>query len=91
VHFASTHGLIERMLEARKGLELQSLFNRLDRYDLLVCDELGYVAQTQDGADLFFQLLAMRAKRKSVLITTNLTYSEWDKVFIVEFPRSCAT
>lgn len=80
--FTSTHLLIEQLLEAKKDLALQSLFKRLDRFDLLVCDELGYVAQTQDGADLFFQLLAMRAERKSVVITTNLTYSEWDKVFI---------
>ena len=47
-----------------------------------VCDELGYIAQTQDGADLFFQILSLRAERKSVLITTNLTFSEWDRVFI---------
>jgi DNA replication protein DnaC len=80
--FTSTHGLIEQMLEAKKNLTLQHLFKRLDRYDLLVCDELGYIAQTQDGADLFFQLLSMRAERKSLLITTNLTYSEWDRVFI---------
>jgi DNA replication protein DnaC len=80
--FVSTHGLIEQMLEAKKNLTLQSLFKRLEKYDLLVCDELGYIAQTQDGADLFFQLLSLRAERKSILITTNLTYSEWDRVFI---------
>ncbi|MBK9039078.1 MAG: ATP-binding protein [Bdellovibrionales bacterium] len=80
--FVSTHGLIEQMLEAKKNLMLQHLFKRLDRYDLLVCDELGYIAQTQDGADLFFQILSLRAERKSVLITTNLTFSEWDRVFI---------
>ena len=80
--FISTHGLIEQMLEAKQNLQLQHLFKRLDRFDLLVCDELGYVAQTQDGADLFFQLLSIRAERKSVAITTNLTFSEWDRVFV---------
>lgn len=80
--FVSTHILIEQMCEAKKNLTLQSLFKRLERYDLLVCDELGYIAQTQEGADLFFQLISMRSERKSVLITTNLTYSEWDRVFI---------
>lgn len=80
--FISTHTLIEQMCEAKKGLTLQSLFKRLERYDLLVCDELGYIAQTQDGADLFFQLISQRSERKSMLITTNLTYSEWDRVFI---------
>lgn len=80
--FVSTHGLIEQMLEAKKNLTLQNMFKRLEKYDLLVCDELGYIAQTQDGADLFFQLLSLRSERKSVLITTNLTFSEWDRVFI---------
>jgi DNA replication protein DnaC len=80
--FTSTHNLIEQMLEAKKNLMLQNLFKRIEKYDLLVCDELGYIAQTQDGADLFFQLLSLRSERKSVLITTNLTYSEWDRVFI---------
>lgn len=80
--FVSTHGLIEQMLEAKKNLTLQNMFKRLEKYDLLVCDELGYIAQTQDGADLFFQLLSLRAERKSVLITTNLTFSEWDRVFV---------
>jgi DNA replication protein DnaC len=80
--FTSTHGLIEQMLEAKKNLMLQNLFKRLEKYDLLVCDELGYIAQSQDGADLFFQLLSLRTERKSVLITTNLTYSEWDRVFV---------
>jgi DNA replication protein DnaC len=80
--FVSTHSLIEQLLEAKKTLTLQSFFKRLERYDLLVCDELGYIAQTQDGADLFFQLISIRTERKSLLITTNLTYSEWDKVFI---------
>jgi DNA replication protein DnaC len=80
--FISTHNLIEEMLEAKKNLTLQSLFKRLDRYDLLVCDELGYIAQSQDGADLFFQLISQRTERKSILITTNLTFSEWERVFI---------
>ena len=44
--------------------------------------ELGYVPHDQDGADLFFQLISQRSERKSLLITTNLTYSEWDKVFL---------
>ena len=50
--------------------------------DLIVCDELGYIPQTKDGADLFFQFISQRYERKSLIITTNLTYSEWDKVFL---------
>ena len=82
VYFTSTHTLIEQMLEAKRNLTLLPLFKKLDRYELLVLDELGYIAQSQDGADLFFQLISQRTERKSLLITTNLTYSQWDKVLV---------
>ncbi len=81
-HFTTLHNLIDQLLEAKKNLQLASLFRRIDKCDLLVIDELGYLAQTQDGADLFFQLISQRYERKSIAITTNLTYSEWDKVFL---------
>lgn len=78
----TTHGLINQLLAAKRDLGLASLFKRLDKYDLIVCDELGYVPHDQDGADLFFQLISQRSERKSLLITTNLVYSEWDQVFL---------
>jgi DNA replication protein DnaC len=81
-YFSSTHRLIDDLLKAKHNLELASLFKRLDRFDLIVCDELGYSPHEQAGADLFFQLISQRSERKSMLFTTNLTYSEWDKVFI---------
>lgn len=80
--FSTTHGMIGQLLLAKRDLTLASLFKRLDKYDLIVCDELGYVPHDQDGADLFFQLISARDERKSMLITTNLTYSEWGQVFI---------
>jgi DNA replication protein DnaC len=86
--FTSTHGIIGQLLTAKRDLTLASLFKRLDKYDLIVCDELGYVPHDQDGADLFFQLISQRSERKSMLITTNLTYSEWDQVFLN--PRTTA-
>ena len=54
----------------------------VNRFDLITLDELGFTPQSRDGADLFFQFISQRYERKSLLITTNLTYSEWDKVFI---------
>ena len=86
--FSSTHALIAGLLTAKRDLTLASLFKRLDRFDLIVCDELGYVPHDQDGADLFFQLISQRSERKSVMITTNLTYSEWELVFLN--PRTTA-
>jgi len=80
--YSTTHGLINQLITAKRDLALASLFKRLDKFDLIVCDELGYVPHDQDGADLFFQLISQRNERKSLLITTNLTYSEWDKVFL---------
>lgn len=81
-YFTSTHRLIEDLLHAKRNLTLALLFKRLDRFELIACDELGYIPHDQEGADLFFQLISQRNERKSLLITTNLTYSEWDKVFL---------
>ena len=81
-YFSSTHRLIDDLQKAKHNLELASLLKRLDRFDLICCDELGYCPHDQAGADLFFQLISQRYERKSMLFTTNLTYSEWDKVFI---------
>jgi len=88
--FTGTSALIESLLEAKKNLSIASTWKKLDTYDLIVCDELGYIPQTKEGADLFFQFIAQRYERKSLLITTNLTYSEWDKVFINETTTAAA-
>ena len=80
--WTTTHGLIEQMREHKKALTLNALFKKLDRFDLIACDELGYTAACQEGADLFFQFISQRYERKSLIITTNLTYSEWSKVFL---------
>lgn len=87
-YFSSVHELISQLVAAKRELTLTSLSKRLDKFDLIVCDELGYVAHERDGADLFFQLIAQRSERKSLLITTNLTFSEWEQVFLD--PRTTA-
>lgn len=88
--FTSTTSLVESMLEARKCLNLTLLWKKLDKFDLIACDELGYLPQSKDGAELFFQLISQRYERKSMLFTTNLTYSEWDKVFIDKLATAAA-
>lgn len=80
--YTSTASFVNELCAAQKTLTLSSLFKRLDRYDLITLDELGYTPQSQEGADLFFQLISQRYERRSLMITTNLVYSEWGKVFM---------
>jgi DNA replication protein DnaC len=80
--FITMPNLIEELVSAQTTLNLANYFRKLDRYDLIAIDELGYSPQKQDGADLFFKLISHRYERRSIMITTNLTYSEWDKVFL---------
>ncbi len=80
--FTSVHDLIDGLVTAQKNLTLAAEFRRLDRFDLVTLDELGFTPQSKDGADLFFQFISQRYERKSLMITTNLTYSEWGAVFI---------
>lgn len=80
--FSTAHNLINQLLSAKKDLTLTSLFKRLDQFDLIACDEIGFVAHEKDGADLFFQLISQRSERKSMIFTTNLTFSEWEQVFL---------
>jgi DNA replication protein DnaC len=61
-----------------------SLLKQLHHYyapDLLVCDELGYLSLGQQGSHLFFQVISQRHQQKSTVITTNLPFAEWGKVF----------
>jgi DNA replication protein DnaC len=81
-YFVNTHELITDLIKANSTLTLSAKLKSLDKYDLIVLDELGYTPHGRDGADLFFQFISQRYERKSLLITTNLTYSEWAQVFI---------
>ncbi len=79
--FTTTHKIIQEMLVAKEKLVLNQFFKKLDKFDVILFDELGYIPQSEEGGNLFFQLISDRAERKSIIITTNLTFSEWGKVF----------
>ena len=81
VRFVTAAGLVNELLEAQHLNQLGRVLSRWARYDLVCIDELGYVPLAELGAELLFQVISDRAEKASVLITTNLPFSEWTKVF----------
>src|SRR3972149_688486 len=81
VRFFSAAGLVNRLEEAQKQYQLDKFLSQLDKADLLICDELGYLSFSRTGAELLFQVFADRYERASLLITSNLAFSDWGQVF----------
>jgi len=81
VRFFTAAALVNRLEEAQKQYQLDRFLNQLDRTDLLICDELGYLSFSRGGAELLFQVFADRYERKSLLLTSNLGFSDWGQVF----------
>lgn len=81
VSFRTAAGLINEMVEARNENRLSLYIRQFKKIDLLILDELGYVTFDLAGAELLFQLLATRYETMSTIITSNLGFSDWVKVF----------
>ena len=87
VRFATAAALINELVEAKHQLQLGRALARWARYDLIALDEVGYVPLAEVGAELLFQVIAERAEKAAVIVTTNLPFSEWTQV--VPNPRLC--
>lgn len=81
VRFFTAANLVTRLEEAQKQYQLDRFLSQLDKTDLLIVDELGYLSFSRGGAELLFQVFADRYERASLLITSNLAFSEWGQVF----------
>jgi DNA replication protein DnaC len=81
VRFLTAAGLINLLAEAQAGLRLSHLERNLAQMDLLIIDEIGYVPFSEKGAQLFFQVVAQSYERQSLIMTTNLEFSQWPQVF----------
>jgi DNA replication protein DnaC len=79
--FTTAAGLVNELVEAQHHNLLGRVLARWSRYDLIVLDEVGYVPFAQVGAELLFQVIAERAEKATVIVTTNLPFSEWTQVF----------
>jgi DNA replication protein DnaC len=81
VLFTPTYALVQRLLCAKRDLKLEKELAALDRFDAVFIDDIGYVQQSREEMEVLFTFFAERYERKSVLITSNLVFSEWDKIF----------
>ena len=81
VRFTTAAEMVTELIEAQSQLELTRVRSRWTRYDLIVIDELGYVVMPDAAAELLFQVIAGRAERAAVIVTTNLPFSEWTTKF----------
>jgi DNA replication protein DnaC len=81
VLFIPTFTLVQRLLAAKAELRLEKELRKLDRFNAVICDDIGYVQQNRDEMEVLFTFLAERYERKSVLLSSNLVFSQWDRIF----------
>jgi DNA replication protein DnaC len=81
VLFSPACHLVQRLLAAKRDLRLEQELRRLDAFDAVILDDIGYLQQNRDEMEVFFTFLAERYERRSVLISSNLVFSQWDRIF----------
>ena len=81
VYFTTVHGLLTQLRESHAQRTLRQMELRFEKYDLVICDEFGYISFDKEGAELLFNHLSLRAGRKSTIVTTNLGFDRWNEIF----------
>jgi DNA replication protein DnaC len=81
VRFFTAAALVSQLEKEQKQYTLDRFLRQLDRAQLLICDELGYVTMSRGGVELLFRVFADRYERGSILVTSNLPFSEWNQIF----------
>ena len=76
-----TYSLVQELLAAKRNLELPRALRKLDHFAVLLLDDVRYIQQSPDEAEILFTLLAERYERRSVVITSNLIFAQWDRIF----------
>jgi DNA replication protein DnaC len=82
VLFSRTSDLVQKLQVARRELALESAIQRLERFDLLILDDITYVSKDQAESSVLFELISARYERRSMLITANQPFGEWGKIFL---------
>jgi DNA replication protein DnaC len=81
VLYTTVSRLLTQIRESRSQKMLRMLENRFEKFDLVICDEFGYVSFDKEGSELLFNHLSLRCGRKSTIITTNLSFNHWNEIF----------
>jgi DNA replication protein DnaC len=90
VLFTPTYQLVQRLLIAKRELELEKLLRRLDAFECVILDDIGYVQQERDEIEVLFTFLGERYERRSVIVTSNLVFSKWGRIFKDPMTTACA-
>lgn len=81
VQFMAATALVQSLQRAKETLRLTEALTRLDKYAVLIVDDLGYVRKTEQESSVLFELIAHRYERHSLIITSNQGFEHWDKLF----------
>ncbi len=81
VLFAPTYKLVQDLLAAKRDLDLPRMLRKLDHFEVIILDDLGYLKHRADEAEVLFTLIAERYERRSLIVTSNMVFSQWEEIF----------